>query len=69
MERSTMFNGTIHYFYGHFQQLWDSLPEGINYVDFPWIFHIELLVYWRVESVNLWTKALILSSSSHSPRW
>jgi hypothetical protein len=25
-----------------------KLPEGINYVDFSWIFHIELLVYWRL---------------------
>ena len=29
MERSTIFNGKIHYVYGHFQQQTVSLPEGI----------------------------------------
>ena len=28
MERSTIFNGKIHYFYGHFQSQTVSLPEG-----------------------------------------
>ena len=28
MERSTIFNGKIHYFYGHFQKLCNKLPEG-----------------------------------------
>jgi hypothetical protein len=28
MERSTMFNGKINYFYGHFQWLFVCLPEG-----------------------------------------
>ena len=28
MERSTMFNETFHYFYGHFQKLFVCLPEG-----------------------------------------
>ena len=28
MERSTILNGKTHYFYGHFQQLCQSLPEG-----------------------------------------
>ena len=31
MERSTIFNGSIHYFYGHFQcqKLWMSLPGRV----------------------------------------
>jgi len=28
MERSTIFNGKIHYFYGHFQWQTVKLPEG-----------------------------------------
>ena len=28
MERSTSFNGKIHYFYGHFQSQTVKLPEG-----------------------------------------
>ena len=28
MERSTIFNGKNHYFYGHFQLLCNKLPEG-----------------------------------------
>ena len=28
MENPPMFNGTIHYFYGHFQQQTVKLPEG-----------------------------------------
>ena len=31
MERSTIFHGKIHYFYGHFQLLFVSSPEGINH--------------------------------------
>ena len=30
MERSTIFNGKIHYFYGNFQQQTVSLPEGMS---------------------------------------
>ena len=32
MERSTIFNGKIHYFYGHFPLLFVSSPEGIFHV-------------------------------------
>ena len=28
VERSTIFNGNIHYFYGHFQLLFVCSPEG-----------------------------------------
>ena len=31
MERSTIFNGKIHYFYGHFQLLFVCSPEGISW--------------------------------------
>ena len=34
MERSTIFNGKIHYFYGHCQLLFVCSPEGINMVIF-----------------------------------
>ena len=34
MERSTMFNGKIHYFFGHFQLLFVSSPEG-KWMDHP----------------------------------
>ena len=37
MERSTIFDGKIHYFYGNFQLLFVSLPEGIYQNQIPMI--------------------------------
>ena len=46
VERSTIFDGKIHYFYGYFQWLCDKLPEGTS---------IETLLYTYIYIMSLVT--------------